>query len=132
MHISLHKFVLIISIAVLGMGCSQQLSFENDIKPILTAYCLDCHDEGGEGFAKSGFSVKDYENVMKGTKFGAVIVPGDSASSTLYQLISHATDVKIQMPPHHENALPEGRRESLPDEQFGIIRKWIDQGARNN
>ncbi|OGT84307.1 MAG: hypothetical protein A3G96_03915 [Gammaproteobacteria bacterium RIFCSPLOWO2_12_FULL_52_10] len=126
------KWVFVLLMSILMVACSQELSFQNDVMPILAANCSDCHTTGGEGYNKSGFNVTNYENLMKGTKFGPVIVPGNSASSPLYQLISHATDVKIQMPPHHKEALAEGRREPLPDAQIAIIGKWIDQGAKNN
>ena len=126
------KLVLGVLMASAVAACTQELSFQDDVMPILVANCSDCHTMGGEGYIKSGFNVSDYENVIKGTKFGPVIVPGDSASSPLYQLVSHGTDIKIQMPPHHDEALPEGRREPLPPEQIAIIGRWIDQGAKNN
>ena len=69
---------------------------------------------------------------MSGTRFGNVVVPGDSLSSTLYRLIDHQADPKIQMPPHHEQALAEGKMSSLSGAQINTIKTWIDQGAKNN
>jgi Planctomycete cytochrome C len=130
MLVTLRNIVFLMVISLLATGCSEQVSFENDVMPILSANCLSCHGDNGEGFNKSGFSVKDYDSVMIGTKFGTVIVPGDSASSTLYRLVAHLTDPKIQMPPHHEDALAVGRGVELTPEQIETIRKWIDQGAK--
>ena len=114
-------------------GCSeQQVSYSKDVKPILDASCLDCHDGKGEGSEKTDFLVTDYENIMKGTQFGPVVSPGDSTSSTLYRVISHQTDPKIQMPPHHKVSLAEGRSKPLENEHIVVIKNWIDQGAKNN
>jgi len=113
-------------------GCSSEVSFQKDIKPILDSSCVSCHDGSGEGVTKSAFSARDYDSVMKGTKFGPVIVAGDSASSTLYRLISHQADQAVQMPPHHAQSLAEGRLQPLSKEQIELFRLWIDQGARNN
>jgi hypothetical protein len=61
-----------------------------------------------------------YESVMKGTKFGPVIVPESSESSSLYLMVAGKTDPSIQMP--HGKA-------ALSDEQITTIRLWIDKGA---
>lgn len=125
-------FVFIMA-SILTTSCGQpQVSFSKDVKPILDASCLDCHDGKGEGSEKSDFLVTDYNNIMKGTQFGPVVTPGDSVSSTLYRVISHQTDPKIQMPPHHKVALAEGRTEPLQHDDIQVIKNWIDQGANNN
>lgn len=126
------SFIIIASIPVFGTGCSQQVSFNKDVKPILASSCLQCHDGTGEGSSTSGFNVTDYDSLMEGTKFGPVVVAGDSVASTLYRLIDHKADPKIQMPPHHEVTLAEGRTEPLSDAQIDTIKMWIDQGAKNN
>lgn len=132
MRFSTHKYLFFLAIAALSTGCSQQVSFKNDVNPILQANCLSCHDGQGEGIEASGFSVRTYDDLMQGTKFGKVVVPGDSLSSSLYRLIDHQADPKIQMPPHHEQALASGKLSSLSAEQINTIKMWIDQGAKNN
>lgn len=124
--------MLLMASALVSTGCSQQVSFNKDVQPILTTSCLPCHDGGGEGSTKSGFNVSNYDTLMKGTKYGPVIVAGDSVSSTLYRLIDHRADPKIQMPPHHEESLAQGRMEPLTAAQIDSIKLWIDQGASNN
>jgi hypothetical protein len=100
--------------------------------PILQASCLECHNNTGEGVVASKFSVVDYASVMKGTSLGPVVVPGSSISSTLYRVVAGKTSPEIRMPPHHSDALAEGRGESLGAEQIEIIAGWIDQGAKDN
>ena len=132
MRLSTHSYLYFLGIAVISAGCSQEVSFQNDVNPILQDNCLSCHGGEGEGVATSGFSVRTYDDLMGGTKFGKVIEPGDSLSSSLYRLIDHQADPKIQMPPHHEQALASGKMASLSGEQINTIKTWIDQGAKNN
>jgi hypothetical protein len=112
--------------ALTGCKGDQQppVSFNNDIYPILQAHCLECHNKEGEGFKASGFSMESYEDFLKGTRFGPVIKPGDSLSSTLVVLIEGKADPTINM--------PHGDRQPLAKEQIDTIKKWIDQGALNN
>lgn len=132
MRLSTHKLFYFMAIAVFSAGCSQEVSFQKDVNPILQANCLSCHDGKGEGIEASGFSVQSYDDLMKGTKYGQVVVPGDSLSSSLYRLIDHQADPKIQMPPHHDETVAAGKMNSLSGEQINIIKSWIDQGAKNN
>lgn len=114
-------------------GCGKrEISFARDVMPILQANCVECHGGSGEGFVKSGLDLTSYDHLMKGTKFGPVVVPGDSTSSNLYRVVSHRVDPKIQMPPHHDESLATGRKPALEMEQIANIRQWIDQGALNN
>ena len=132
MRLSIHKYLYFLGIAAIAAGCSQEVSFQKDVNPILQKNCLSCHDGKGEGVESSGFSVASYDDLMKGTKFGQVVVPGDSLSSSLYRLIDHQADPKIQMPPHHDQALASGKMESLSGADITTIKAWIDQGAKNN
>lgn len=121
-------FSLVIGLA----GCERPVSFSNDVQPILVKHCAECHQQNGEGAAASGFDVSDYESVMRGTKFGPVVVPGSSISSSLYLLIAKKTAPEIQMPPRHEESLSAGQGISLPEYNVETIRIWIDQGAKDN
>ena len=114
-------------------GCGQgQVSFSKDVKPILDAKCLECHDGTGEGSKKSDFIITSYASVMKGTHSGPVVIPGSSISSTLFRVVNHLTHTKIQMPPHHDTSLADGRSEALLKNEIDLIASWIDQGAQDN
>ncbi len=132
MRYTIQIIVGVLTAFVVVTGCSRDVSFQKDIEPILQTNCISCHDGAGEGIAKSAFSAKDYNAIMKGTKFGPVVVAGSSESSTLYRLIAHKADPSVQMPPHHEQSLAEGRMEPLGKEKIELIKLWIDQGAHNN
>ena len=73
MRITLSNACLPIILALLLAGCNKQVSFSDDVMPILEAKCLSCHAEGSEGYEASGFSVESYEQLMKGTREGRVI-----------------------------------------------------------
>jgi hypothetical protein len=118
--------------ALLLSACESQVSYTEDVQPILFSSCLSCHDRNSEGYLNSGFSLDSYEAVMKGTKFGAVVVPGSAESSSLYLVIAHKTAPEIHMPPHADEALAAGRGFSLTEKQIETIRLWIEQGAQNN
>ncbi|MBN2887182.1 MAG: hypothetical protein JXM75_10800 [Chromatiaceae bacterium] len=106
---------------MLGLaGCGQKVSYTANIKPLLDEHCVECHLPGGMGTEASGFQVDSYANLMKGTKFGPVIVPGDPLSSSLYRLIAGEVDASIRMP--HD-------QDPLADEQIAMIERWIVLGA---
>lgn len=116
------SFALLILIAV-GCRPEPQLSYQMHVRPILEKHCFECHLIGGKGHQKSGFRVDSYENLMKGTTFGEVIIPGSGISSTLYLLVAGKTDRSIRMP---------HRKSPLPEQKVAAIKGWIDQGAKNN
>ena len=130
---SMRSFALCLAACGLSLaGCDNQVSYTEDVQPILFASCLSCHDQSSEGYQNSGFSLDSYESVMGGTKFGAVVVPGSAESSSLYLVVAHKTASEIHMPPHADDALAEGRGVSLTEEQIETIKLWIEQGALNN
>jgi hypothetical protein len=132
MQTRVRSIIVIAAIPFLSIGCSKPVSFSKDIKPILAANCLVCHNGVGEGSVASGFNVQTYDSVMKGTRFGPVVVPGSSAASTLFRVIDHKVDPKIQMPPHHDEALAVGRSDPLTPRQIETIGRWIEQGAKDS
>jgi hypothetical protein len=99
------------------------VSFKSDIKPIIDKYCTECHLAGGAGTEASGFITQDFDSIMKGTKFGPVVVAGDPLSSSFYRLVAGKVDPSIRMP-HGKEALTEA--------EIAQIEQWISQGANNN
>jgi mono/diheme cytochrome c family protein len=102
----------------------KEISYKNDIFPIFQDYCLSCHVPGGKGYNKSGFDLRTYQSLMKGTKFGPVIQPGSSLTSTLNVLVSGHASPAISM--------PYGIKGGLPKDKSSLLNKWVDQGAKNN
>ena len=105
-------------------GCGEkEISFKADVQPILAQSCLECHSAGGTGHEKSGLLMSSYEDLMKGTRFGAIVKPGDALTSALIMLVDGRADPSIRMP-HH--------KDPLSKEQIGLLRSWVEQGAKNN
>jgi len=100
------------------------VSYSRDVQPILQANCMSCHQKGGAGEQASGFSMATYDDLLKGTSGGAMIVPGDSEGSNLIVLMEGRADPSIAMP--HGKAKPVGSAE------IDTIRRWIDEGAPKN
>lgn len=121
-----HAFVPVLFISsALCVACSGQHKpgYTADVRPILDQHCAECHMPDGDGAQKSGFQIDSYASILKGTKFGPVIVPGSAESSTLYILVAGKADPKINMP--HGKA-------PLSAKDVETIRLWIDQGALDN
>lgn len=111
------------AVFVLGTGCAREISFKQDVFPILSENCLSCHKAGGEGLAKSGLNMENYDGLMKGTRLGPIVVASSSVSSTLVLLIERQAHPSINMPKD---------KPPIAADQIKIIRQWIDQGAKNN
>lgn len=120
--------IIFTGIAINLSGCGkepkQDVSFAHDIRPIIDGNCIKCHAPGGQGYEASGLNMQTYETLMKGTKFGPVIKPGDAVSSTLVILVEGKADPSINMP--HGNNAP------LSADQVKQLKEWINQGAKNN
>jgi len=108
----------------LPVFAQKDVSFKTNIRPLLDDYCISCHVPGGKGFEKSGLDMRSYQSLMAGTKFGPVIKPGNSVDSTLIMLVEGRADPAINM--------PYGIKGSLSKDKIALLRKWIDQGAKNN
>ena len=99
------------------------VSFAEDVQPILQIRCQSCHQPGGAGYEKSGLDLRSYDGLMKGTKFGPIVQPGDPTTSNLLVLLDGRADKSIQMP-HGKKKLSTCDRDA--------IRTWISEGAKNN
>lgn len=115
--------VLIGTILTLSACGQQEISYVSDVQPVIKQYCLDCHSEGGDGYKKSGLLMGSYESLMKGTRFGSIVKPGDSLSSVLIMLVEGRADPSISMP---------HGKDPLPREKIDLLKKWVEQGAKNN
>jgi len=126
MRSKLTSSLLITAVAVMATGCDREqvVSYSAQVKPILDDNCLACHRQGGEGFEASGFSMETYDDLMKGTRNGPMVVPGDTLGSNLLVLMEGRADPSISM--------PHGSGETIPEQDIQTIRTWISQGAENN
>jgi len=113
-----------VPLIVAACGGEEPVSYARDVKPILDQNCLSCHQAGGAGFQASGFSMASYDDLLRGSDAGPMIIAGDSPGSNLLVLMEGRADPSISM--------PHGSMKPVPQRQIDTIRRWIDQGAKNN
>jgi len=96
------------------------ISFNRDIRPILSENCLPCH--GPDSAAREADLRLDTPDDGQG--YGgaySVIEPGDTGASELVERI-HETRARFVMPP------PDSQL-SLTDEEKALLVRWIEEGA---
>ena len=100
------------------------VTYATDVKPILDQSCVKCHSGDKP---KAHLKLDTLEGVLKGSKDGKILTAGDSANSFVIKCVAHVTkDPDSYMPPPHNKA----NIGPLTPEQIGLIRAWIDQGAK--
>lgn len=120
------KLILAAAVPALFAACSMEpeISYSQDVKPILEQHCLACHQAGGSGLEVSGLSMVTYEDLMKGTDAGKMVLPGDVEGSNLIVLMEGRASPAISM--------PHGGMDPVPAAEIAIIKRWVAQGAKNN
>jgi mono/diheme cytochrome c family protein len=101
------------------------VTYATDIKPIFEKSCFGCHSSKSQKL-KGKLKLDSLETALKGGENGKDIIPGDSAKSPLVAQVAHAGDPDDFMPPKKA----EQRNPPLTKDQIGLIRAWIDQGAK--
>jgi hypothetical protein len=100
------------------------VTYDTDIKPILDNSCVKCH-HGDK--AKGKLHLDTLEGVLKGSKDGKEIVPGNVAKSGLLFDVAHIGDDDTDfMPP----PVSKSKVQPLTKDQIGLIRAWVEQGAK--
>ena len=99
------------------------LTYDKDIKPLLEKSCLKCH---GAEKPKSKYRVDSREAMIKGGESEeAAIIPGKSEKSPLIHYVGDLVE-DMEMPPTDKR----DKYPALTKEQIGLVRAWIDQGAK--
>ncbi len=99
---------------VLPTGAAEPLTFERDVRPILKAYCLDCHG-GGEAL-KGKLDLRLKRFAEKGGDSGPAVVAGKPEESYLLERL-------------REGEMPPGEKK-VPADKIAVIERWIVEGAR--
>ncbi|HZY10904.1 MAG TPA: beta-propeller fold lactonase family protein [Bacteroidota bacterium] len=138
-----HRFTIILLSIVITYSCQDrvievvdksppnystitQINFSSHILPIFEGNCLtaSCHNTNN---AAGGLILNSWENIFRGSRSGAVIVSGNPSMSHLIQVIN--TDTSIS--PVSFPQMPLGRN-PLQKEQVLFLKRWIDEGAKND
>ncbi len=90
--------------------------FEQKVRPLLDKHCTECH---GAKKQKADLRLDVKAHAFKGGANGAVIVPGESGRSPLFQRVI-SKDEDERMPP---------KGAALTAEEASALKSWIDAGA---
>ena len=138
---SLLPFVAAVAVTLVSQAAEQQVrakvdvsklppasekkgvTYAGDIKAIFDKACTKCH---GEEKQKGKLRLDSLAATLQGGGDGKVLEPGKSAESTLVHNVARLGDEDYWMPPKDNKAnIP-----ALTAAQVGLIRAWIDQGAK--
>ena len=92
------------------------VDYNSEIQPIFDSNCISCHHVGSGSYNNHGLDLTSYSGVMLGGEDGAVIIPGNSNASDLYDEIS-------------DGDMPAGNNPDLSNYHINLIAQWIDEGA---
>ena len=109
--------------ARLPKAAARDVSFAQEIKPLLERSCAQCHSGDKP---KGRFSMVSREALLKGGESKeAAVVLGQSGSSPLVHLAAGLVP-EMEMPPvQKRKTIP-----ALTDSEISLVRAWIDQGAK--
>jgi hypothetical protein len=97
-------------------GNDTSLCFERDVLPIFVSGCSrpGCHDAASH---QEGYVLTSYANIVS-----RGLVAGNANASEIYEvLVEDKPDKRMPQPPNPP----------LSVEQIAIIKRWIDEGAKN-
>jgi hypothetical protein len=103
---------------------NEPVSYNFDIRPILSDKCFACHGPDAkkrEAGLRLDVAESAYAKLKEGKGFA--IFPGKPEQSEVYKRIT-SLDPSYQMP------TPESHLGLLNESEVGLVKKWIEQGAR--
>lgn len=111
-------FILLIALAIIGanrtLAAEPSFTFEESARPILKAYCFECHGEGESLKGELDLRLKRF--IEKGGKSGSAISTAKPQASLILEKVRSG-----EMPP--------GKKKLSPVE-IKELEKWIMAGAR--
>ncbi|MBC8145622.1 MAG: beta-propeller fold lactonase family protein [bacterium] len=129
-------FVLAV-FALVAAGCSEEaivgppgpndpIIYSKHIQPIFANSCATsaCHEGSNP---QNNLSLVSWDRMMSGSDFGAVVIPFNGRKSHLLQHINTDTSLAPMALP----TMPFGRT-PLSRDQVLLIKRWIDEGAKND
>ncbi len=123
----LHADIILLSLATVLPACSlQQISYKEDVHPILDNNCNGCHGApDGSGYQASGLKLDSHHSLMQGTIYGPVVIAGDSRRSILNKLVEGRAG-NLQKTLHKDGD------DGISKEETETLKVWVDEGALDN
>ncbi len=112
--------VLFVVLAAVGSARADgaKPTFDEDVAPVLRQHCAACHNNDKQ---RGGLNLSTFAVTMEGGSSGVVVTAGDADKSRLFTMTAHKEEPV--MPPS---------KTKIPDAQLDILKKWVEQGAREN
>jgi len=108
-------------LAALPHLLAQEVSFQHDVRPILSDKCFKCHGFDAKN-QESDFRVHTFEEATRDLGGYSGVVPGNSETSELIARIF--SDDPTEVMPTPKSKL------SLNEKEKDILKRWIEQGAK--
>ena len=108
-------------IAIAEIKRDEPVDFEKEILPIMKRNCLACHNATD---AASELVLETPQAMIKGGALGPSVEPGKSGESYLLKVAAHIEEPIMPPADNKVNA------KNLTPEELGLIKLWIDQGAK--
>lgn len=107
-----------VDVSKLPPAATLPVDFARDIQPIFAKSCASCH---GAEKQKGSYRLDSPAAALRGGEaYSPAIKPGDSAGSPLIHLVAGLVP---------DSRMP-AKGDPLTPEQIGVLRAWIDQGAK--
>ena len=106
---------------VSGQAVPEQLSFNRDIRSILSDNCFACHGQDAKK-READLRLDTFAGATGEEGGPQAIVPGDAESSELLRRVA-SDDEDERMPPPSSH-------KTLTDAQKDLLKRWIEQGAK--
>ncbi len=118
---SLVSSTLAVQLGAMTTAAAAPLSFNRDIRPILSDHCFACHGQDAAS-RKGELRLDARDSALKGGESGEpALVPGQPEKSALLaRVVSHDRD-EVMPPPKEKNP--------VNPEEVEKLRQWIAQGA---
>lgn len=115
------SLLALVALLVCRTVLAAPVSFNRDIRPILSANCFACHG-ADEKHREAGRRLDLPEAAYADRKGVRAVVPRSLEQSELWWRITSKDEDEV-MPP------PDAHRPPLKTEEFALIKRWIEEGA---
>lgn len=115
------RFSFLVPFCISLSAVEAEISFNEDIRPLLSNRCFHCHGPDEED-RKGKLRLDTREGAIKEKNGFAAIVPGDvDESELIYRIISDDED-EVMPPP--------GKGEKFTEEEIALLKQWVKEGAK--
>jgi hypothetical protein len=104
-----------------AQATAQEISFNRDIRPILSDKCLACHGQDANT-READLRLDTFEGATADRGGAQAVVPGDLEKSQLWIRVTSEDEYEVMPPP--------ASHKPLSDAEKALLKQWILEGAR--